>query len=247
MEQDIRTNPIAFRDSFLSEVSSSRVDKDYGAVLRVLLYYLWRGCSLSREAGITGKTDPKASLISQSAYEAILSIIQLIRIGYQVDAATLLRALMERIAIIGYLAENRDFIPRYFEGKLAPYKEALSWAKKKSLPNWMILYSTLSGVAHSRIEGPAGHINNRTTIGKAFRQIPNRDPTKDSDMTEELLGLTVYSLLALDSFALGLIQNSNNKPFSNDPDIVHHVDLNDVKEFHNFLQRLIDRYGKYSK
>jgi hypothetical protein len=246
MKADIITNPLAFRESFFAEASSTKADSEYSAVLHVILYYLWRGCSLSREAGITGKTDPKASLIAQSAYEAALTILQLIRIGYHADAATLLRALMERIAIIGYIGEKRHLIARYFQDELSPYKEALSWAKKKSLPNWMILYSTLSGVAHSTIMGPAAHINNCTEIGNAFRLATEKYPS-GSNMIEELLGLTVYSLLALDTLALELIQNSSVKPFPNDPGMAQNVGNKDAKEFVDFLQKLVDRYGKYSK
>lgn len=106
MNANILTSSIAFRESFLAEASSTIVDHDNGAVLNVILYYLWRGCKLSRDAGITGNTDAQASLIAQSAYEAPLAIIQLLRMGYEADAATLLRALMERIAIVEYLGEK---------------------------------------------------------------------------------------------------------------------------------------------
>ena len=246
MKADIVTNPLAFRESFFAEVLSTKVESEYSAVLHVILYYLWRGCSLSQEAGIRGKTDPKASLIAQSAYESALAILQLIRVGYQADAATLLRALMERIAIIGYIGENRHLIARYFQGELSPYKEALSWAKKKSLPNWMILYSTLSGVAHSNVVGPAGHINNHTEIGNAFRLATEKYPS-GPNMIEELLGLTVYSLIALDTLALELIQNNSVKPFPNDPGMAQNIGNIDAKEFVDFLQKLVDRYGKYSK
>jgi hypothetical protein len=246
MKADIVTNPLAFRESFFAEASSTKADSEYSAVLNVILYYLWRGCSISREAGISGKTDPKASLIAQSTYEATLAILQLIRVGYHADAAILLRALMERIAIIGYIGENRHLIARYFQGELSPYKEALSWAKKKTLPNWMILYSTLSGVAHSNIMGPAGHINNCTEIGNAFRLATEKYPS-GPNMIEELLGLTVYSLFALDTLALELIQNSSVKPFSNDPGMAQILGNKDANEFVDFLQKLVDRYGKNSK
>ena len=246
MKADIEMNPLAFRESFFAEASSTKADTEYSAVFHVILYYLWRGCSLSQEAGIRGKTDPNTSLLAQSAYEAAISILQLIRIGYHADATTLLRAMMERIAIIGYIGENRHLIARYFQGELSPYKEALSWAKKKSLPNWMILYSTLSGVAHSKVVGPAGHINNRTEIGNAFSLATEKYPS-GSNMIEELLGLTVYSLIALDTLALQLIQNSSVKPFPDDPAMAQNVGNKDTKEFVDFLQKLVDRYGKYSK
>ncbi|MCJ7584354.1 MAG: hypothetical protein MUO30_06250 [Anaerolineales bacterium] len=244
MPNDIRSNAVTFRDSFLSETSPTRIDRDYGAVLRVILFYLWRGCSLSRTAGITGKTDPSAALISLSAYEAILGVVQLTRMGYHADAIVLGRALMERISIVGYLGENRTLIPRYFAGGFTPYKEALAWAKKKSLPNWMILYSIFSGVVHSRIVGPAGHINNRTHIGNAFREVRKGDTTNDPDMTEELLGLALYSLVALDPLALSLIQDNGSQPFPTDSDIIQKIGINDIKQFQDFLQDLIKRYEK---
>lgn len=199
---------------------------------------------LSHDAGLTGKTDAQASLIAKSAYEAPLAIIQLLRMGYEADAATLLRALMERIAIIGYLGENRHLITQYFKGELSPYKEALSWAKKKSLPNWMTIYGHLSGVVHSKITGPAGHINNRTNIGNAFRLATKKYPSGTKSSIDEYLGLTVYSLCALDPLALELIQNSEVKPFPNDPDLIQHVGINDAKEFLGFLKKFLDRYGE---
>ncbi|PKO12232.1 MAG: hypothetical protein CVU39_25120 [Chloroflexi bacterium HGW-Chloroflexi-10] len=246
MNADIETNPTAFKESFLAEAPSAKIDNEYGVVLHVILFYVWRGCSLSQIAGITGKCDPKASLIAQSAYEAVLGALQLTRVGYHADAATLLRALMERIAIVGYLGENKHLIPRYFKGELSPYKEALNWAKKKSLPNWMILYSVLSGVVHSNLVGTAGHINNRTEIGNAFRIATKKYPD-GSNMIEELLGLSIYSLLALDPLALRLIQNDNVKAFTNDTDMPHNVGDKNAKEFVVFLQKIINRYGKNSK
>lgn len=246
MKTDITNDPITFKHSFFAEGISPKIDTEYEGVLNVILYYLWRGCSLSSMAGVTGKCDPKESLIAQSAYEAVLGIVQMIRLGYHADAAIILRALMERIAILGYIGENRHLIARYFKGELSPYKEALQWAKKKPLQNWMILYSTLSSVAHSNAVGSAGHINNRTNIGNAFRLATEKYPD-GSNATEELLGLTVYSLVALDPLALILIQNNSVKPFPNDPDIFQNVGNKNIKEFNDFLQKLVDRYGKSPK
>lgn len=107
----------------------------------------------------------------------------------------------------------------------------------------MILYSHLSGVVHSNVTGPAGHINNRTNIGNAFRLATKKYPSGAKGSVEEFLGLTVYSLCALDPLALGLIQKSDIKPFPNDPNLVQHVGANDAKDFLGFLQKLVDRYG----
>jgi hypothetical protein len=242
MFDKIRSDAVAFRDSFLSEASPTKVDEDFGAVLRVLLFYLWRGCSLSRSAGTTGKADPNASLISLSAYEAILGFLQLARIGYHADAIVVGRALLERIAIVGYLGENRDLIPRYVAGGFTPYKEALDWAKKKSLPNWMFLYGQFSTVVHSRIVGPAGHLNNRTTIGNAFREVRKGDTAKDSDFTEVLLGLVMYSLAALDPLAISLLQDNQSQPFPTDPDMFQKIGINDLRQFQEFLRLFISHY-----
>ena len=243
MSENILTNLIAFRESFLAEAPSSIANDEYGAVLNVILYYLWRGCKISHDAGLTGKIGAQASLIAQSAYEAPLAIIQLLRMGYEADAATLLRALMERIAIVGYLGENRHLITRYFKGELSAYKDALSWAKKKSLPYWMVIYSRLSGVVHSNVTGPAGHINNRTNIGNAFRLATKKYPSGTKSSIEEFLGLVVYSLCALDPLAIELIQNREVRPFPKDPYLELNVGTKDAKELLGFLQKLVGRYG----
>jgi len=247
MPNSILSDVIVFREAFLSEGSPTIVDRDYGPVLRIILFYLWRGCSLSRTAGMTGRADANASLLSLSAYEATLGVLQLIRIGYHADAIVLARALMERIAVLGYLGEHRDRIARYWEGRWAPYKEALAWAKTKSLPNWMNLYSTLSGVAHSAMVGPAGHINNRTEIGNSFRRTKDQDSANDIGVAEELLGLVVYALAALDPLAFRLIQETGTQPFGVDVVFAAVIGVNDTKMFREFLQRLINRYEKSNR
>jgi hypothetical protein len=244
MYDEIRSDAVIFRDSFLSEISPTKTDQNYDAVLRVVLYYIWRGCSISRTAGISGKSDPNATLISLSTYEAILGVIQLTRIGYHADAFVVGRALLERIAIVGYLGENRSLIPRYFAGGFTPYKEALAWAKKKPLENWMFIYGIFSGITHSRIVGPAGHINNRTPIGNAFREIRAGDTTNDTDMTDVLLGFALYSLIALDPLAFNLIEDKHTHPFPKDPDLIRNVGINDVLKMQDFLQEYIKRYKK---
>jgi hypothetical protein len=106
----------------------------------------------------------------------------------------------------------------------------------------MFLYSIFSGVVHSRIVGPAGHINNQTPIGNAFREVRKGDTANDPNMTEELLGLAIYSLIALDPLALGLIQDNSTQPFPTDPDIVQNIGINDLLQFREFLQSYIKRY-----
>ena len=247
MQPNIRTDPVFFREAFLAEVSPTSLDIENGAVLRVILYYLWRGCATSLDAGLSGKTDPQASLIAQSSYESMFAIIQLLRAGYYVDAATLLRSQMERIAIVGYIAEKRELISRYFNGEVRLNKAALDWAKKKSLPNWMLLWGLLSGIAHSSEVAAAGHINSRTKVAQAFNFKTEHKVMNQEHGVEEFLGLTVYALLALDPLALKLIQNSTITPFSNASDLVTVVGSEDAIAFTKFLQVLVKRYQKQAE
>ena len=59
--------------------------------------------------------------------------------------------------------------------------------------------------------GLAGHINNHTEIGNAFG-LAKEKYSSGPNMIDKLLGLMVYSLIALDTLALELIQNSRVKP-----------------------------------
>lgn len=241
MTARIATDPKAFSKSFFEEISNTKINGEYDGIFRVVLFYIWRGCSISQEAGISGKCDPYTSLLTLSSYESVLGILQLIRIGYHADALILLRVLMEKIAIVGYLGENRHDISRYVKNNNLLYKPALKWAKEKSLPNWMILYSQLSNIVHSNKVGFAAHINNHTDIGKAFRLATKKNSIA-GNLEEELLGLTVYSLLALDTFALSLIQNTQTNPFSSDQDMVNNVGIEDFNTFKEFLNKLANRY-----
>lgn len=241
MTAKIATDPKAFQESFFEEISNTQINGEYDGIFRVILFYIWRGCSISQESGISGKCDPYTSLLALSSYESVLGILQLIRIGYHADALILLRVLMEKIAIVGYLGENRHDISRYVKNNNLLYKPALKWAKEKSLPNWMILYNQLSSIVHSNKVGFAAHINNHTDIGKAFRLATEKYPTA-VDVEEELLGLTVYSLLALDTLTLLFIQNTQTNPFSSDQDMINNVGIKDFKAFSDFLHKLVDQY-----
>jgi hypothetical protein len=134
MYQNIRSDSKTFRESFLSEISLTSVDNNYGAIIRVLLYYVWRGCKVSREAGVTGNANPQAALLTLSGYEEMLAIIQLIRLGYQADAITLSRSLMERIAIIGYLGENRSYYHAIFQVNFPHIRKQLSGQSRNQFP-----------------------------------------------------------------------------------------------------------------
>lgn len=240
----ILTDHTAFLEALLSETSHTPVDLAYGPALRVVLCFIWRGCTLARSAGLSGKAPPNNSLIALSAYKALLPIIQLIRLGYHADALTLTRALMERIAIVGYLGANRGLIPSYVKGRIQPHRAALAWAKRESIENWMVLYGLLSNIAHSRVEAAAGHIFDATAIGDAFREIPFGQPKPPPEMTEVLLAVAVYSLIALDPLALALVNDTGTRPFPTDKALIAKVGIADTRDFLKFLQGLVQKYGR---
>lgn len=75
-----------------------------------------------------GNTD--LNLLCLSTYKAFLPILQLIRMGYASDAFVLMRTLMERIAILGYLSENPDLIDEFKKGKSHFQKKAMMRTKQ---------------------------------------------------------------------------------------------------------------------
>jgi len=242
----IVSNPAAFRDALLCQAVPSSMDSTYGSVLRVLLYYVWRGCTLARTSALSGKAPAPNALIALSAYKALLPIVQLIRFGYHADAVILTRALMERIAIVGYLAQDRKLIPKFFKGGATSYREALAWAKRESLQNWMVLYGILTDVAHSRLQGIAGHVFDATPIGQAFREPTTPASKPPEDMAAELLALAVYALMALDPVAFSIINEETAMPVPGDPSIVSSLGLDDAKAFQAFLQSLAQKYGAHA-
>lgn len=241
------TNPLEFRNAFLAQVTDSIVDKQIEPVLRVLLYYIWRGAFESRAAVVNKHVQGDLGLLCLSAYKAFLPVLQMLRLGYWCDAMILLRALMERIALVGYLHKNRQYIPQYAAGKGGLQKKAMIWAKQQSLENWMVLYSLLSNVTHSRLEGPAGHLLDQTSIGAAFRLDLTSSPEGGADMTDDLCAGIVYALLALDPILVEIIDYKSLAIFPIDPDVLIYLSKDDLVSFQDFLQKYQDEYYQKSQ
>lgn len=237
------TNPQEFSSAVMTQVSDSPVDRQYASVLRVLIYYIWRGAFESRAAVVTEQVEGNLGLLSLSIYMALLPILQVIRLGYPTDTLVLLRALMERIALLGYLHNNRQCICQYSSGKRNLQKEAMRWAKGQALENWMRLYGLMSNVAHSRPVGPAGHLLAENPIGEAFRSDLTPTPEDGADMTAELLAGVAYALAAADPIACEIIDYKSLDPFPSDKDSLAYLSKEDVLEFGGFLQRFYDKYS----
>jgi hypothetical protein len=154
----------------------------------------------------------------------------------------LLRALMERIALVGYLHKNRQYIPQYAAGKGSLQKNAMTWAKQQSLENWMRLYSLLSNVTHSRLVGAAGHLLDQTSIGVAFRSDLTPSPEDGVDMADVLSVGIVYALGALDPFLADILNYRNLAVFPGDSDSLVYLSTDDFKNFLDFLQECCDEY-----
>jgi hypothetical protein len=240
--RQIVTNPNHFRKAVLDQTSSSHIDKLYAGTLRVLLYLVWKGAFNSRAALVENQVDIDLGILCLSTYKAFIPIIQMIRLGYPSDAIILLRALMERIALLGYLNADRTLIPKYVEGDNHIRKDAMAWAKSNSLQNWMYLYSYLSNVAHSKPEGSAGHLFEDNDIGRAFREDLSESSKDGPKLTDELLGLVCYALLAADPIAVEILATRKFTAFAEDKKILMFINTADLKDFRDFLLRFIDKY-----
>jgi len=236
------TNPLEFRRTLLAQVNHSRVDREYAPVLRVLLYYIWRGAFESRSAVVGGHVLGDLGLLSLSVYKAFLPIVQMVRLGYPGDTLVLLRALMERIALLGYLHNNRQYIAEYVASKGNLQKKAMAWAKQQPLENWMRLYGVLSNVAHSRLEGPAAHLLAENAIGEAFRLDLTPTPESGADMTAELLAFVVYALLAVEPIASEIMEYRSLAVFPSDTDSLLYLRREDLVDLRDFLQRFCDKH-----
>ncbi len=236
-------NPLKFRATFLNSVNIGPSDESYISIIHIFLYYVWRGAYKATTEILQGRAQPELSLICLSCYKAFLPIIQLIRLGYSGDALILLRALMERIAILDYLNENPELIQKYKNGKTDLNKDAMPWAKKHAPHNWMHLYSYLSNIAHSKREGIASHIFEENAIGEAFLyMLPH---TKENEgMTEESLALICYAIGAIDPIAAKVLKLSEFHFFPVDVSISEYATKKDLLNFQRFLSEMISKYGE---
>jgi hypothetical protein len=234
-------NPKNFRDAFFTEVQDRPVNTSHEGIINILLYYIWRGLYNSITRVIKGEGKPDLVLICISIYKAFLPLIHLIRMGYTSDAFTLMRSLMERIALLGYLNENQSWIGKYKEGKLKLPDEAMKWAKEKNLPNWMKLYSHLSNLAHQRQESVAGSIFDENSIGEAVRyMLPSSKPTPS--LTDETLALLWFGIMATDPIAEVVLSSQDFPKYPDDEKLKKFIEKADLQNFEAFLHNFVNKY-----
>ncbi len=235
-------NPLKFRESLLNSIPTTRVDESYKGVINVLIYFVWRGAFTTTGEIIQARAHPDLGLICLSCYKAFLPIIQLTRLGYPGDVLVLMRALMERIAILDYLHAYPDLVQNYKNGKGNLNKQAMPWAKNHAPQNWMHLYSYMTSVAHSKREGVASHIFDENEIGEAFLYMLPHSKINQG-MTEELLSLICYAIGALDPIAGKVLNLDNFQIFPLDSSLNKYIDSKDQKYFQNFLMRFVAKYS----
>lgn len=235
--------PENFRNAFFTDVQNRSLNDSYNGIISVLLYYIWRGLYNSISTVIKGEANPDLVITCISTYKAFLPLIHLTRMGYTGDTLILLRSLMERIALLGYLNEHPDIFGKYKAGKLKLPDEALMWAKQSNLPNWMRLYSLLSNLAHQKQEGVAGSIYDENSIGDAIRyMLPSSKPTPS--LTDETLALLWFGITATDSIAGNVLSIKDFPVYSKDEDLKKHVSEDELQNFEIFLATIIIKYQK---
>lgn len=238
------TNPMEFRRVFLAQTVTSDIDDEYESVLRIFLYYIWQGINETKIAMLQDRLRMDLGNLCVASFISLLPVIQCLRLGFPSDAMILLRALMERIALLGYLQKKPDLIEKYCNGDHKIQSDAMAWAKNNSLENWMRLYSALSNIAHPKIEGVAGYILSENPFSSSFRL--NMPPTEtDSDgIDAEVLAAVLYGVMAIDSIMADIIGNEHTPFLQPDRDLLQYISKNDLLEFKTFAEKLIEKHTK---
>ena len=242
-EYSVITNPIEFRDQFLSQLQYSCLDEAQQVALRVSLYYVWRGLFHSRAALALNLVKEGVGILCFSTFKALLPIIQLIRLGHFSAAMILLRALWERIALLGYLEQNPDQIERYMADEAKVLKFARKWASSDSPANWMQLYGFLSKVAHPHLDGTAANILDGNPMTHAFRKDLHQPSGEQPSLSNELLAFVLYSLMAIDPIAVNLLHKRQMLPMLQDSELMLYVSPEDLRTFQSYVTDLVSLAG----
>jgi hypothetical protein len=229
---DIINSPEKFRELFLAQVNAPEFDKKYRAILYVFLYFIWRGIQLSIKAW---KNDSK--------YKSFLPILQNIRLGYPADSFILIRALMERIALIGYLQEKPELIPRFSIQGDDLSSAAMTWATKHAPENWGQFYGFCSNIVHSKYEGMALNIYDSSIIGKIYQRVLSSPRKKLPELSDELFLSVYYALFAIEPFSGKVIDLNERNYFPTDRvNIFKYVSLDDILKCGSYIRKVIKKY-----
>jgi hypothetical protein len=246
------TNPIDFSNQVLSDSPNSEIPKIYQPVIRYYLYYIWRGAFEARKRVVQKTINSDLGFLCMASYKGFIPAIHLIRLGYLGDVMILLRATVERIALLGYLENNPEQIEKYNRGKTL-YKKANAWAKiewekDQTTKVWNKLYGQMSKVAHSNIEGTAGHIAaDNNAIGKAFREFIKPKDSEEIDFYEAALIGLLFALRIADQIASKMFDDKEFVPVLEDKDCLKYLSLQDIKHSAEIFQKWVDEGKQLSR
>lgn len=240
----IVTNPLEMIKQVISDVPASEVESVHEPVIRFYLYYIWRGAFEARRKYLLKQVQTDLGLLNMATYKGFIPIVQLIRLGYGGDSLILLRATIERIALLGYLGSNPSYLEQYLKGKTL-YSPANEWAKNEwekddTTKQWLFLYGQMSKLTHSNIEGTASHVlADRNSIGRAFRKYVKPEEANETDFSEAgLIGL-LFALRIADLTTARVLVDQKFKPILDDRDCLIYLSKDDwessVKVFQQWI------------
>lgn len=238
---DIINNPTHFRTLFYNQVQRGVINPSYTPIINIILYLVWVGITktLNNLPGIN--LNQGLYFLCLATYKSFLPIIQNIRIGYIAAALILMRSHIEQIALLGYLQENTELIPRYIKGEDLK-RGALKWAKENTVANWMTFYSNYSKVVHAKLENTATSVMDESEIGVLIQKSLPNFPVDADKLTDELLAGVIYSLIALDCFNENLIglKLFSPKIFLINPSSA--ITPKDLKTLQDFITHFIEKH-----
>jgi hypothetical protein len=237
------SDPIIFRNATVNQISSSEFDYSHEPFLKVVLYFVWLGITQSRRVILQKNIESNLGFLCLATFKSFLPIIQNIRLGYSAAVISLLRAQMEQVALLGFLNSNPGFIPKYIAG-VDLTKQAMFWAKKNTVKNWMVIYGNFSKVAHPMLESTATQIFDDNEIGVALQKSMQFVLDDKKSLSDEIIAAVIYTLTTLDTFIDQIIGRKLIDPQKSVIDFSNIITVNDLQEFQTFLIRFIEKHER---
>ena len=229
-----------FMDIFNTQISVSEIDGLYGSILKVFIYYVWRGISMSWiEIRNPQKIRYKnLAPICVATYKSFLPIIQNIRLGYQAEALILIRSLIERISLMGFLNANPNLIPRYINNNENFNDKAFSWAKSTVPNNTMKIYGLLSDITHAKKGGMALYLFDNRSDGEAIRYIFSNHV--DATMIAQIIILLWNEMEFANSLFFDICGYTPDDRLTIDKIIFNYLDIDEINNFIKFFRGFKD-------
>lgn len=205
---ELIADPLVFCNEVIGQIKEIRIRPDYVNCVRVLCFFAQRGLLRAANQIKRNPESPlvKTNLLCFTVYKSFVPIFENILLGYPSEVVTLTRSQFERIGILGFLTQNQDKAPRFFNGEDFS-GNGKSWLTKYNAEDqWMKLYGPLSGIAHGDVHSMAGYLFAENRLADCYRDY--------IDLTKpETEGIT-YSVLALPLLTLWLLEPISREFFA---------------------------------